>query len=82
MTSRPSRVPSRASRPERSFAFILLSAGFIVALLPVLHWNLGTAATAMTYMVGTAVLITAGIVAVYLTGHTAEGIAGTEGEAQ
>jgi hypothetical protein len=82
MTTRPSSAPSRTSRPGRTVALILLAAGFAAALLPVFHWSLGTAATAMTYLVGTAAIITAGIVAVYLTGRTAEGTTEAEGDSK
>jgi hypothetical protein len=71
MDTRPRLALLRSRRPGWIAACALLAAGFAAALLPPLHWALGTAATAMAYLVGTAVLITVGIVAVYLTGRPA-----------
>ncbi|HRO94616.1 hypothetical protein [Citricoccus sp.] len=82
MTTQPSPAPSGVSRPGRSVAFFVLAAGFVAALLPVFHWSLGAAATAMTYLIGTAALITVGIIAVYLSGRTAEGTVEAEGAGQ
>jgi hypothetical protein len=82
MTRRPRSTPPRTPRAAQGAALTLLAAGFAAALLPLFHWSLGTAATVMTYLVGTAALITAGIVAVYYAGGTADGAADAEGDAQ
>ncbi len=66
---RAAPVPRRTTWPNaaRVTARALLIAGFVLALLPPLHWGLGTAAGAVAYLVGTAVVITAGVLAVAAT---------------
>lgn len=84
MTTQPrsAAAPARTPKPARILAVLLLAAGFVAALLPAFHWSLGTAATAMTYLVGTAALITAGIVVVFFAERMPEGAADAEGEAK
>lgn len=79
---RPAVAPARTRKLFRTLAFVVLAAGFVAALLPVFHWSLGTAATAMAYLVGTATLITAGTVAVYLAERTSPHGTGLEGEGE
>ena len=44
---------------------VLLASSFVLALFPAFHWGLGSAGTAMAYLLGTAAFITATIVAGY-----------------
>ncbi|QCU78945.1 hypothetical protein E7744_13015 [Citricoccus sp. SGAir0253] len=78
MTTRPHDAPP-VQRPGRIAARLLLAAGFAAALLPVLHWSLGSAVTAMAYLVGTAALVTVGIIAVYLAEHPRTGGSAVDG---
>lgn len=79
---RPAVARTRTRKPLRISALVVLAAGFVAALLPVFHWSLGSAATAMAYLVGTATLITAGTVAVYLAERTSPRGTGREGEGE
>ncbi len=79
---RPAVAPARTRKSVRVLAVVVLAAGFVAALLPVFHWSLGTAATAMTYLLGTATLITVGTVAVYLAERTSPSGTGPEGEGE
>lgn len=67
---RTAAAQTRRRKPVRVLAVAMLAAGFVAALLPGFHWSLGTATTAMTYLIGTATLITLGTVALYLAERT------------
>lgn len=54
-----------APRSPRPVTVVLLASSFVLALFPAFHWGLGTAGTAMFYLLGTATFITATIVACY-----------------
>jgi hypothetical protein len=63
-----------AARPRRNpLPPVLLAACFVLAVFPGFHWALGSAASAMTYLVGAAAFICVAIVAAYFVDRPARG---------
>jgi hypothetical protein len=65
--TRSGPVPGQQTvrRSPRPVTVVLLASSFVLALFPAFHWGLGSAGTAMAYLLGTAAFITATIMAGY-----------------